>query len=130
MNRSADRSLRLRREQLARVARDHQLFVGRNDPRRNAARVGADPYCITRVRVTVQLDADPRCVAADTFAKRVAVLSDSRGEDDGVQTAERGGERPELAAYSVDIKVDRRLGVRVVAFLKRSHIARNARYAK
>src|SRR5213592_3634950 len=111
MNRSYDRPLRLRREQLARVARDHQLFVGRNDPRGNTARVGADPYCVTGVRVGIELNAEPRRVAAYTFANRPAVLADPRGEDNGVQTAERSGQRAQLTRDSIDVQIDCRLRI-------------------
>ena len=63
-----------------------------------------------RVGVGIELDAEPRGVAADALAQRRAVLADAGGEHDRVEPAERGRERAELAADPVDEEVDRRLG--------------------
>src|SRR5207237_5766611 len=43
---------------------------------------------------------------------------------------ERAGERSELATDPIDVQIDRGLCVRIAAVLKRSHVARDARYAK
>ena len=67
-----------RREQLARVARDHQLLVGRDHPRggtRLLAVLMRGPPGARSPRV--ELDAEPRGVAADALAHRRGVLADA-----------------------------------------------------
>ena len=55
----------------------------------------------------VELDAEPRRVAADALADRRRVLADAGGEHERVEAAERGGQRAELAADAVDEQIDR-----------------------
>src|SRR5512144_2588601 len=108
------------------VARDHQLLVGGDDPRRYRALRRRYARAVRAVRGAVELDAEPRGIAADALAQAPAVLADARGEDDRVEPAERGGERAQLAPDAVDEEVDRRLGRRVAARLERAHVARDA----
>ena len=93
----------------ARVARDHQFFVGRDHPGGDATLRGRNARAARVVGGAVELDAEPRGVAADALPQPSAVLADARGEHDRVEPAERRGERAELAADPVDEQVDRRL---------------------
>ena len=65
------------------MARDHQLLVGRDHPDGDAAPIGGDarPACL--VGRGIELDAQPRGVAAHRRADRGGVLADAGGEDDG-----------------------------------------------
>ena len=74
---------------------------------------GADARAALRVRLRVELDAEPGRLPADALADRRRVLADAGGEDDRVEAAERGGERAELAADPVDEEIDRELRPRV-----------------
>jgi hypothetical protein len=80
------------------MARDHQLFVGRNHPGRHAACRAADARRIASVRARVEFDAQPGRIATDPFAERSAVLPDPGREDDRVESAKRRGEGAKLAA--------------------------------
>ena len=95
---AADGSTSDRRQYVPRVSRDHQLLVGRNRPRRHAARRGADARAVGGVGRRVDLDAKPRRVATHALAQRPAVFADSRGEHDRVESAggrrERASSRP------------------------------------
>ena len=57
-------------DQPLRVARDHQLLVGRDHPRRHPARRRADARAAVGVGRGVELDAEPGRVAADALADR------------------------------------------------------------
>src|SRR5262249_55662314 len=102
---------------------DHQLLVGRNDPRGHTARPRADaPGARVLARATA-LEHTQGCIATTPLAQRAAVLADPRGEHDGIDPAERGGERAQLASNAVDEEIDRDLGIRLAARFERAHVA-------
>ena len=63
----------------------------------------------------VELDAEPGGARADPRADLGRALADPGGEHEGVEPAERRGERAELAADPLDEQIDRLRGARVVA---------------
>src|SRR4029453_5559332 len=94
-------------QQLAGMARDHQLFVGRDHPGGHGApRVGnARPP--GGVPPRVDLDAEPGGGRADARADLRGVLADAGGEDQRVDAAEHSGQRPDLLGRAVDEVVQR-----------------------
>src|SRR6266545_6819472 len=109
-----------------RVSRDHELLVGRHHPRAHAAPPHADPWPSPRIGRRVQLDREPCCVPADSFADRHRVLADSAGEHDRVEPAERGRERAELPPDAVHVEVDGKLRGRRVGRQQSPHVAGDA----
>src|SRR5262247_921195 len=89
------------------MAGDHQLLVGRHDPRGDLRGVGRDAGGPPRVGGLVERDAEPGRVAADARAQLGVVLADAGGDDDRVEAAERRGERAELAPDAMDEELDR-----------------------
>ena len=85
-----------------RVAGDHQLLVGRDHPRRRGAAPGADAGPAPLVGDFIEAEPEPRRIPAHTRTDRRGVLADPAGEHEGVEAAESGGERAELAADSID----------------------------
>ena len=81
-------------EHAPRVARDHELFVGRNHPRAGRARRLCDARTAACVRVVVDLDAEPARVPADRGPHARRVLADASGENDRIEAGKRRGERP------------------------------------
>src|SRR6478736_6200096 len=108
------------------MARDHQLFVGGDHPRGDPARSAADARTVRGVRLRVELDAEPRRLPAHALADRRGALADAGGEDDGVQAAERGGERAELAPDAIDEEFHRELRAGRFGLEELAHIARNS----
>ena len=78
----------------ARVARDHQFLVGRDDPCGDSARSGADAGTVLRVRLRVELDAEPGGLAAHALADCDGALADAGGE----RRSRRGRRAPRRAS--------------------------------
>ena len=97
------------------MARDHELFVGWDHPRRNATirRAYARPSVFVGRRVERELQ--PRSAAANAGAYGSGPFTDAAGEYQGVNTAERRRERTELAPDSIDEQFDCELRVRLTA---------------
>jgi hypothetical protein len=83
-----------------------------------------------RIRAGVELDAEPRGLPAHALADRRRVLADARREDDRVETAERRGQRAQLAADAVDEELDRELRLRLRGLEQHAHVARYPRDAE
>ena len=123
----AARPGRLRaRDQAPGVSPDHQLLVGRNHPGAHTAARRTDARAARRVGSRVEVDAEPRAVAAHALADRRGVLADSCCEDQSVEPAERAGERAQLAPDAVDEHVDRQRRARIRAREQGPHVARDA----
>ena len=86
---------------------DDELLVRRNHPRRRSAARNADARTPGGVGSLVQTNAEPRGIPAHAPADGRRVLPDSGGEDEGVETAERGGEGAELTADAIDEHIQR-----------------------
>src|SRR5512143_1136266 len=112
------------------VARDHQLFVRGDRPRRDTAARLAEAWTTGVVGGGVELHAEPLRVAAHPLAQARTVLADAGGEHDRVETPERRGERAQLAADPIDEEIDRGLRRRFRARLERAHVARDAGHAE
>src|SRR5262245_8238235 len=114
------------------MPRDHQLFVGGDHPGCDAARRAAYLRSAARAGVGVGLEreTEPGGVGADPRAQARTVLADAGGEYDRIEATERRGERAELAADAIGVKIDRRLRARRVARFQRAHVARYARHAE
>ena len=102
---SSSRSLAI--EQMARMPRDHQVLVGRYDPGRHGGAGARDPRATFGISLLVQGDAKPMRLPAGTRPYLGRVLADARSEDERIESAERCGERSELASDAVDEEVDR-----------------------
>src|SRR5262245_60839408 len=89
------------------MPRNHQFFVGWNAPRRDSRSGRADAGAARSVGDRVDVDAEPGRIAAHTFADRCGVFADAAGEDDGIESAERGRERAELATDTIAVQIDR-----------------------
>src|SRR6188768_3335100 len=82
------RGLTPKAQQGARMPGDHQFLVGRDYPRRHLAGLAGDARRFPRIRVFVELDAEPRRRDANSFADLRRVLSDTCGEHEAVDSAE------------------------------------------
>ena len=72
--------------------RDHELLVGADDPHLDATGVRRNQRCILRIALLVQFDAEKAESVADPLPDERRVFADASGEDERVQSAERGGE--------------------------------------
>jgi hypothetical protein len=111
-------------ESTARVARDHQVLVGRHDL--HGARAVADDRVVACVPVgTIRI---PEVLEPATHlgAHLVTMLADSAREDEGVEPAEHGGERSDVFPHLVAEELDRlrRGGVRRTLIDERLHVGR------
>src|SRR6185369_15495467 len=100
--------------EIRRMAGDHQLFIGGNDPGGDAARAAADARAAIGVRARIELDAEPGRIAAHALAQCGRVLADASGKDQRIEPVQRGGERAKLAADAVEIEIHRELRARLV----------------
>src|SRR5437667_8306714 len=94
------------------VTGDHELLVRRDHPRGGTATGSADAGATALVGCGVEFDAKPRGVVTHAGPDRHGVLADPAREHEGVEPAERGGERAELAPDPVDEHVERPGGAR------------------
>src|SRR4029450_4537554 len=92
--------------------------------------VGGDAWAALGVGCGIQLDAEPCSVFADALAEGDGILADAGGENEGIQPAERGGNRSQLTANAITIKVEGQLRRRFLALKQGAHIAGDARDAK
>src|SRR5207245_9258888 len=81
-----------------RMTSDDELLVRRDHPRRSSAARNADARTPGGVGGLVQTNAEPRGIPAHAPADGRRVLPDSGGEDESVETAERGGAGAEPTA--------------------------------
>ena len=108
------------------MARNHQIFVGRNDPRGGSAVGYRDFGAADGVRRFIEVHTEPYGLLTHSPPNLGGVLTDARGEDQRVQPAERGGERPQLSADPVDEQGDGIGRVRVGARQQGPHVIANA----
>jgi len=73
------------------VARDDCVLVTRDDVSGHAAARGADARSVQVVRGFIQLKTYPSATATDRGSDRRGVLTNTRGENDSVQSAKRSG---------------------------------------
>ncbi|ABA53469.1 hypothetical protein BURPS1710b_A1059 [Burkholderia pseudomallei 1710b] len=113
-----------------RIPRDHLLLVGRHDEHRDAAPVAADGLRIARVRVRIELDAEPAQPLAYRRARLRLMLADARREHERVEAAERRREPrglardPEREQFERVARAGRRIGE------QRARVAAHARHAE
>jgi hypothetical protein len=72
------------------VPRDDQLLVGRNDEDFDGAVMGVDALACLIVRNGIDAQAEPGEPRTDRAADFLAVLADAAGEDQAVQSQQRG----------------------------------------
>lgn len=83
----------LRLEQAPRVARDHELFVGRDRPGAHPAARRADSGPAPFIGRRVEREPEPPRITADALADRRRVLTDPGRKHDGVEPAQGAGLR-------------------------------------
>src|SRR5437867_13115133 len=93
-------------EHRARVARDHQVLVGRDHADRARTSVGTDDGVVSRV--PLRIDVDPEVLEPGTRfpAHRRGVLADPAREDERVDPAQDRGERADVLAELVAEELD------------------------
>ena len=96
------------------MARNHQIFVGRNDPRGGRAAGYRDSRAAGCIRRFIEVHTEPYGLLTHSPPNFGGVLTDARGENQCVQPAESGGERPQLSTDPVDKQGDGIGRVRVV----------------
>ena len=79
----------LRANERQRVLGDHQFLVGRDDSDRHAAVRGGNARSAGRVRLLVQLHAEPRQLGAQRCADWGGVLADAGSERESVQPSDQ-----------------------------------------
>src|SRR5437762_7373873 len=89
-------------EEHAGMTRDHELLVSGNDPRGDFRFGPGNASTASHVGVGVELEAEPGRGFADAAAYLRRVLADTAGEDQGVDAAERGGERSDRLRGAVN----------------------------
>ncbi len=108
---------------------DHQFLVGRDHPCRHFAGLAGDARRFSRVRVFVELDAEPRRRRADSFADLRRVLADACGEDEAVDSAERRRHRRDFLCRAIDEVVECQARGRLAAREQTAHVVADARDA-
>src|SRR5262252_8394106 len=106
----------------ARVARDHALLIGRNDPGREQRIGGRNAGPLARVGTRIELEPQPGQPLTYPAADDRGVLADAARKDEAVDAAHGGGECRRLALDAMDEIVDgdpgkRRLGSKQVAHI-------------
>src|SRR5262245_60295969 len=101
---------------------NHQVFVGCDRPRGCSRARRADAWAARRVGDRVDVDAEPGRTAAHTFADRGGVFANAAGEDDGIESAEGGRERAELATDAIAVQIDREARPRIARGEQRPHV--------
>src|ERR671932_2233359 len=96
---------------------NHQVFVRLHDADRHPRAVAGDDGRMLRIAPWVQVDAEEVQAGADARAHRRGVLPDPAREDEGVEPAQGGGERPQELAGLVAEELDRLGRAWVVRFL-------------
>src|SRR5262249_53285005 len=117
-------------EDALRVARDHELLVGRNHPGTHMAVRRADPGATGNISLSVQRDPKPSRVVADTLANRRRILTDASCKHERVEPAERSGKGPQLTPDAIHVDVDRQTCARFVTLQECPHVARYPRNAE
>ena len=112
------------------MARNHQIFVGLNDPRGGRAAGYRDSRAAGCVRRFIEVHTEPYGLLTHSPPNFGGVLTDARGENQCVQPAESGGERPQLSTDPVDKQGDGIGRVRVVTRQQGPHVIANARNAE
>src|SRR5688500_17001572 len=113
-------------DQALRMLRDHQLLVGRDDPRAHWAAARADAWTALLVGRAVELHPQPGRVAANALPQDRAVLPDAGREHERIESAERGRERTQLAPDPVDVEVHGEFRPGIVRAEQLAHVARDA----
>ena len=108
------------------MARNHQIFVRRNDPRGGPAAGYRDSRTAGGVRRFIEVHTEPCGLLTHSAPNFGGVLADARGEDQRVQPAEGGGERSQLSADPVDKQGDGIGRVRVDARQQGPHVIADA----
>ena len=112
------------------MARNHQIFVGRNDPRGGRAAGYRDSRAAGCVRRFIEVHTEPHGLLTHSPPNFGGVLTDARSEDKRVQPAESCGERSQLSTDPVDKQGDGIGRVRVVTRQQGPHVIANARNAE
>ena len=76
------------------MSRDHQIFIGGNDAHADSAVSCADRVLVGVVSLRVDRNPEMRQPGANFRAYCGGMLADAAGEDEHVQSGERGCQRP------------------------------------
>src|SRR5215467_14028228 len=89
------------RQEPARVPRDHQFLVCRNQPGGHSGAGHANPRAARSIRGCIGLDAEPGRISADPFPNVGRVLTNATGEYDRIQSSKGGGKRTGLSPNAI-----------------------------
>src|ERR1700726_4507969 len=107
------------------MAGDHQVLVRFYHISRNAALRCANAILMFSIGSLVQFQSEPCTCPADGAPYRGRILADPGGEDDAIETAERRGERCNVAGDAIAKQLDREAGTYVVTGQELAEIRRN-----
>ncbi len=69
---------------------DHEIFIGRNNPRGDAAVTARDARSAGPIRIDIEHDTQPRSILLDLLPNRSSVFADAAGKHQSIQLTQRG----------------------------------------
>ena len=112
------------------MERDHQIFIGRNDPGGCLTAFFCNLRPAPVIRGLIDLKAEPRRLLAHPPPDIRGVFADTRRKDRRIEAAQSGGERTQFPADAVHEKIDRLVCVRIAACEQGPHVVADARDAE
>src|SRR5436305_6084660 len=109
------------------MPRNHQLFIGRDHPNGDFARVGGDSRTITTVGLGVELDSEPGGRLTDTASHLGRVLADAGGKNQAIDPAQCRRHRSYLLGCAIHKIVHCQASSWVTASEQFAYIAADAR---
>src|SRR5262245_46201727 len=107
------------------MAGNHQVLVGLYHIGSDPAAGGGDPPLVLAVCCLVQLEPEPVTGPTDSAPHRRRILSDTGGEDDPAEAAERSRKRSNVAGNAIAKQLDGKAGTRIITGQELAEIRRN-----
>src|SRR5260370_16100465 len=112
------------------MARDHQVFIGRDDPDRYlGARLG-EARSSSGVGCLVEFNAYPTSVATDARTDGSCIFTDAASENQGIEATQGGDQRTQFPPYAIDEEIHRFSRGGRVACQQGPHVAGQCRDAE
>src|SRR5436189_1757300 len=105
----------MRTQRTQRMARNHQLLIGRDDIAGDARPLARNERPALGVRDRVDFETKPREAPQHGIANGRRILSNARRKDETVDAIHRGSEHSREEGYPVDEVFQRELGPRIWA---------------